>query len=149
MSSLYVCVFSLSLSMCFSCSVEWGRSSCAGVTWEPRRRGTKKWAQVICVNKRTVHVFNALCKFERRTKYSVLSNKNHKFERIGPACVCLLAGGCSDGKLSGFIILFSEKLEFYLHTSYLFCEEQRCKIRRIFWEPGCQQTFTNTAESKL
>lgn len=34
---------------------------------------------------------DALCKSGRRTKYSVLSNKNHTFERINAASVTCLS----------------------------------------------------------
>lgn len=37
-------------------------------------------------------MFNALCKSGRRTKYSVLSNKNPLFERINAAGVSHLVG---------------------------------------------------------
>lgn len=39
-------------------------------------------------------MFNALCKSGQRTKYSVLSNKNHTFERINAACVSHFGWRC-------------------------------------------------------
>lgn len=38
-------------------------------------------------------MFDALCKSGRRTKYSVLSNKNSTFERINTVCVSHLLAG--------------------------------------------------------